>query len=61
MTTDDQQSLTVERPRQRSVYLEPQQWERVLLALQSIPNMDPEWNRAVSTVQIQVAQMRGQS
>ena len=61
MTTDDQQSLTVERPRQRSVYLEPQQWERVLLALQSIPNMDPEWNRTVSTVQIQVAQMRGHS
>jgi hypothetical protein len=43
------------------VYLEPQQWERVLLALQSIPNMDPEWNRTVSTVQIQVAQMRGHS
>jgi hypothetical protein len=61
LTTDDQQSLTVERPRQRSVYLEPQQWERVLLALQSIPNMDPEWNRTVSTVQIQVAQMRGHS
>lgn len=59
MSSGEQQALTVERPRQRSVYLEPQQWERVLVALQAIPNLDPEWNRAVSSVQIQVAQMRG--
>lgn len=59
--SDGQQTLGVERPRQRSVYLEPQQWERILVGVQALPSLDTEWNRAVSSMQVQVAQMRGQS